>query len=82
MTTVPLIETVPGAPDGSASSIKIKVGSAIKKGGKTLYYGTLPKKGQCPKGGFNVKAELKFAALGGLPEQTVLAAYKAPCPKK
>jgi len=79
---VPLIETVPGAPDGSTSLIKLKVGSAIKKGKKTLYYGTMPKKGQCPKAGFNVKAELIFAGLGGLVEQTVPVTYKAPCPKK
>jgi len=80
VTSVPLIETVPGAPDGSTSSIKLKVGAARKKGNKTYYYGTMPKK--CPKGGFPVKAELTFAALGGLTEQTVPVLYKAPCPKK
>jgi hypothetical protein len=80
VTTVPLIETVPGAPDGSTSSIKLKVGAAMKKGKKTIYYGTMPTK--CPKGGFPVKAELKFAALGGLTEQTVTQLYKAPCPRK
>jgi hypothetical protein len=80
ISSVPLIETVPGAPDGSTSKIDIKVGSAIKKGGKTHYYGTMPKK--CPKGGFPVKAELIFAGLGGLTEQTVTTTYKAPCPRK
>lgn len=80
VTQVPLIETVPGAPDASAKTIDVKVGSAIKKGKKTLYYGTLPKK--CPKGGFPVKAELTFAALGGLTEQHVTTLYKAPCPRK
>ncbi len=77
---VPLIETVPGAPDGSTASIKVKVGSAIKQGKKTIYYGTMPKK--CPKGGFPVKTELVFAGLGGLTEQTVTKLYKAPCPRK
>ncbi len=77
---VPLIETVPGAPDGSTSKINIKVGSAIKKGGKTLYYGTMPTK--CPKKYLPIKAELKFAALGGLTEQTVTKEYHAPCPRK
>lgn len=77
---VPLIETVPGANDGTTSSIKVKVGSAMKKNGKTIYYGTMPKK--CPKGGFPVKSELLFAGLGGLSPQTVTVNYKAPCPRK
>ena len=47
---VPLVETVPGAPDGSAETINVTAGAAIKKNGKTIYYGTVPKK--CPKGGF------------------------------
>jgi hypothetical protein len=77
---VPLVETVPGAPDASTERISVKVGSAFKKNGKTTYYGTVPKK--CPKGGFRVKAELMFAGLGGLPPQTVPAAFTMPCPKK
>jgi hypothetical protein len=80
VSNVPLIETVPGAPDGSAAAIKIKVGSAIKKGKKTLYYGTMPTK--CPKKYLPIKAELIFAGLGGLTEQTVPVEYHAPCPKK
>jgi hypothetical protein len=79
-TEVPLVETVPGAPDASAESISVKVGAAMKKGHKTIYYGTVPKK--CPAGGFPVKAELMFAGLGGLSPQTVPASYKLPCPKK
>ncbi len=80
ITTVPLVETVPGAPDASVLSLKITAGSAYKKGKTTVYFGTVPKK--CPKGGFPVKSELKFAALGGLSAQTVTSSYKAPCPKK
>ena len=72
---VPLVETVPGAPYGSVEFIKVKVGAAFKKGKKLVSYGTLPKK--CAKGGFPVKAELKF--LGG---ETVTVNVKAPCPKK
>jgi hypothetical protein len=72
---VPLVEALPGAPDVSTTSINIKVGAAYKKGKKTISYGTLPSK--CPKGGFPVKAELKF--LGGA---VVPVNYKAPCPKK
>ena len=64
----------------STISINVKVGSAYKKGKKTVYYGTVPKK--CPKGGFPVKSELMFAGLGGLAPQTVVTSYKAPCPKK
>lgn len=80
ITEVPLVETVPGAPDGSAERISVAVGTAIKKGKKTIYYGTVPSK--CPAGGFPFRAELMFAGLGGLTPQTVLVAYKVPCPKK
>jgi hypothetical protein len=72
---VPLIESVPGALDASAETIKVKLGAAYKKGKKVISYGTLPKK--CPKGGFPLKAVLSF--LGG---STAEATYKAPCPKK
>jgi hypothetical protein len=74
-TEVPLIVTVPGAPYGSAEFIKVKVGAAFMKGKKLVSYGTLPKK--CPKGGFPVKAELKF--LSG---ETVTVIAKPPCPKR
>jgi hypothetical protein len=79
-TTVPLVETVPGAPDASVETINVTAGSAYKKGKTTVYYGTVPKK--CPKGGFPLKSELIFAGLGGLTEQRVTTSYKAPCPKK
>ena len=42
-------------------TINVKAGSAIKKGGKTIYYGTVPEERQCPKGGFPIKAEFMFA---------------------
>ena len=77
---VPLVETVPGAQDASVTSISVRVGSAIKKGGKTIYYGRVPK--TCPKGGFPGKAELTFAGLGGLTETTVTKLVKVPCPPK
>ena len=80
VTQVPLVETVPGAPDASVQKINVKVGAARRSHGKPIYYGTMPRK--CPRGGFRVKAELIFAGLGGLPQQTVTASYKAPCPKK
>jgi hypothetical protein len=77
---VPLVETVPGAPDASVESISVKVGSAMRKGKKVVYYGTMPT--SCPKHYLQVQSELTFAGLGGLAQQTVLATYKAPCPRK
>jgi hypothetical protein len=74
-TEVPLVLTVPEAPYGSVESIKVKVGAAFMQGKKLVSYATLPKK--CAKGGFPVKAELKF--LSG---ETVPVSVKAPCPKK
>ncbi|MEA2315128.1 MAG: hypothetical protein QOI03_1820 [Solirubrobacteraceae bacterium] len=86
ITEVPLVETVPGAPDASTETINVKVGTAIKSHGKTIYYGTLPKKGQCPKGGFKVKAELIFASIPSLPVrapgEAVTVTDRPPCPKK
>ena len=76
--SIPLVETVPGAQDASVKSISVKVGSAYKSGGKTIYYGKLPTK--CPKGGFPLKTEVIFAGVGGLSRQVVSAMYKAACP--
>ncbi len=76
---IPLVETVPGAQDASVTAISVKVGSAIKVHGKPVYYGRLPTR--CPRGGFPVKTEVKFAALGGLQAQTVTKTTKTPCPK-
>lgn len=73
-TEVPLIESVPGALDGSAEYIKVKVGAAYKKGKKLISYGTVPK--TCPKGGLKLKTEITF--LGG---EVVPTEYTAPCPK-
>ncbi|MGH2864912.1 MAG: hypothetical protein ACRDJX_06640 [Solirubrobacteraceae bacterium] len=84
-TQVPLVVTVPGAPDASVERISVKVGAAYKSHGKPVYYGTMPKK--CPKGGFPLRAELLFApnaqaTLPGTPLETVTTVYKAPCPRK
>ncbi len=72
---VPLIETLPGAPDASATRIVTKLGGAQKKGKKVMYYGMVPK--SCPKGGFPGKVEVSF--LGG---ETVTASTKVACPPK
>jgi hypothetical protein len=73
-TAVQLVSSVPGAPPVSTESINIKVGAAFRKGRKTIYYGRLPR--SCPRGGFPVKSEIKFAS-----GETVTASYRAPCPK-
>ncbi len=75
VTQVEPIPSLPGAPNVSTVSINIKVGSAYKKGKKTVYYGTIPK--TCPKGGFPIKSELSFVSG----EKTTVTT-KAPCPKK
>jgi len=72
---VPLIESVPDAPDASFERGTIEVGAAYRDGKKTVSYVTVPKK--CPRGGLPVKVELSF--LGGA---TAEASYKMPCPKK
>jgi hypothetical protein len=91
-TKVPAVETVQGAPLASVSLIKIKAGAAMRRHKKVIYYGTLPKKGECPKKGFPVKAEVFFGGnhgsdpvLGnrefGIAEKEVTAEFPAPCPK-
>jgi len=78
VTEVPLIETLPGAPDASAESIHVKSGVAMKKGNKTIYYGTVPK--TCPKGGFPAKAELFFGEGAKPSWEKVTVTAKVPCP--
>lgn len=73
--TVPLVETVPGAPYGVVETAKLTVGAAFMQKGKLVSYITLPR--TCPKGGFPVRAELRF--LIGEP---VTVNTKMPCPSK
>jgi hypothetical protein len=86
-TLVPPVASVPGAPLASVKNIKIKGGAAIKKGKTLIAYGTIPKKGECPKGGFPIKTEVTFGGqFGGerefgIPAKTVTATIKTPCPK-
>jgi hypothetical protein len=72
---VPLVESVPGAAAVSTEAINLKVGADYKKHGKVTSYITLPNK--CPKGGFPLKAEMKFEN-----GEVVTKTYNAPCPKK
>jgi hypothetical protein len=76
---IPLVETVPGAQDASVEAIDITLGAAIRRHGRTVYYGTVPN--SCPKGGFRAKAEFTFARGGDLATpETVSVAVRAPCP--
>jgi hypothetical protein len=76
---IPLVETVPGAQDASVKTIDITLGSAIRKHGRPVYYGTVPR--TCPKGGFKAKAEFKFAVNGSVGDtETVTVPVTAPCP--
>ncbi|MGH7690937.1 MAG: hypothetical protein ACREN3_15130, partial [Gemmatimonadaceae bacterium] len=70
---IPLVESVPGAPPVSGTSIHVKAGAAIKKNGKTYYYGRVPAK--CPKGGFPGKGE-----VGLQTGETITTTLTVPCP--
>jgi len=84
---VPAVPSLPGAPLATVKNIKVKVGAAFKKKGKVVAYGTIPKKGECPKGGFPIKTEVFFGGNHGpehefnIPEKEQTAEFKAPCPK-
>jgi hypothetical protein len=80
LSQIPLVETVPGAQDASVERIDVTVGAAIKRNGRTVYYGVLPT--HCPKQGFTVRSELTFAGLGGLTQTTVPVSFTAPCPRR
>jgi hypothetical protein len=71
---VPLIETVPGAPDASFMEGVIRVGAAYRRGKRMISYVTIPPR--CPKGGWPTKIQLSF--LGGAIAE---ASYAMPCPK-
>jgi hypothetical protein len=72
---IELVDSVPGALPVSGTSIKEKAGAAIRKDGKTYYYGRVPTK--CPKGGFPGKGEVTLE--GG---QNIVTEVKVPCPKR
>jgi hypothetical protein len=72
---IPLVDSVPGALPVSGTSIHVKSGAAIRKNGKTYYYGRLPTK--CPKGGFPGKGEVTLE--GG---QNIVTELKVPCPTR
>ncbi len=77
---MPLVETVPGAQDASFKLLRFRFGSAFENDGEPTYYLRAPS--ACPRGYLPYKAELTFAGLGGLSEQTVTSEYRAPCPRR
>jgi hypothetical protein len=87
-TLVPPVATVPGAPLASARKIHLKAGAAFRRNGKVVPYGTVPKKGECPKGGFYGKVEVTYGGMEGgarefgIPAKTVTQIIRAPCPKR
>lgn len=87
-TLVPPVATVPGAPLASVSRIHLKAGAAYRKHGKVVPYGRVPKKGECPKGGFFGKTEVTFGgSYGGerefgIPAKTVTNVIRVPCPRR
>jgi hypothetical protein len=87
-TLVPAVATVPGAPLASVSRIHIKAGAAFRKHGKVIPYGTVPKKGECPRGGFFGKTEVTFGGMFGgerefgIPAKTVTKVIRVPCPRR
>jgi hypothetical protein len=87
-TLVPPVATVPGAPLASVSRIHIKAGAAYRSHGKVISYGTVPKKGECPKGGFFGKTEVTFGGMYGgerefgIPAKTVTNVIRVPCPRR
>ncbi|HEV2924438.1 MAG TPA: hypothetical protein VGW98_10415 [Solirubrobacteraceae bacterium] len=78
---IPLVVTVPGAQDASVETIEITLGAALRRRGKPVYYGTVPR--TCPHGGFRVKAEFIFAGGGDTSQpETVTVPFRAPCPTR
>lgn len=69
----PLIETVPEGYDASFLEGTLVVGAAYRHDGRMVSYITLPR--NCPKGGWPVKAELRFMGGG-----EAVAATKMACP--
>jgi hypothetical protein len=87
-TLVPAVASVPGAPFASVSKIHIKAGAAFRSHGKVISYGTVPKKGECPTGGFFGKTEVTFGGMFGgerefgIPPKTVTKVIRVPCPRR
>ncbi len=78
---IPIVQTVPGAQDASVESLEGVLGAAIRRDGKPVYYGTVPR--TCPRGGFRIYTEFIFAEAGERTRpETVSVPFRAPCPAR
>ncbi len=75
---VPLIETVPGAPDASFTALTLGLGAFIKKGGQEIRSVTAPE--TCPKGTLSWRADTTFNDQTGVHELTAHAEAETACP--
>lgn len=75
---VPLIQTVPGAPDASLTALTIGLGAFIRKGGHETGSVTVPE--GCPKGALSWRADATFNDETGLHEMTAHAEAETACP--
>jgi hypothetical protein len=76
----PLVETFTGGQYAVIEHLASRTGSALRSGGRIVYYLRLPL--TCPAGGLPFKAELHFAAVGGLTQQTVIVTHLALCRRR
>lgn len=71
---MPLIETVPGAPDASISSLTVALGRSRVEGAAEIHSVTIPL--DCPSGAFDWGGETGFSD-----GTTVLEDFRSPCPR-
>lgn len=76
----PLVETVPQGLDSSLERIALRLGSGVHTPRGAAFSLLMPAK--CPRSGLRFALTAGFAAIGGLPAQTVSAGYTAPCPRR
>jgi hypothetical protein len=87
-TVVPVVKGPPGAAYAAAKRITLKAGAARRKGKGWVFFGTVPKKHECPKHGFPAKVEVFFGGEEGgdeefgIPKKEVTAEIKTPCPTR
>jgi hypothetical protein len=72
--TMPLIETVPGAPDASITALTVAFGASHVEGTTEIHSVIIPL--ECPTAGFDWGGEAGFSD-----GTTVVAGYRSPCPR-
>lgn len=75
---VPLIETVPGAPDASFTAFTLGLGAFIRRGAAEIGSVTAPE--TCPKGTLGWRADTTFNDATGVHEMTAHAEAETACP--